>query len=206
MLATNCKVILPDWVFILVQLIIYIPLAWVRRIKNFGFTALIADVFILIGLGYILIFDLVQLSNGPQNVPYINLESFSLFVGTAVFSFEGICLMLPIVQSMEHPERFQSVLTKCITCVSIIFITIGALGYLALGDQVEVNIFFNLPISPLTNGVQFVYIIAIILSFPLTIYPAIRITEDGKLITDDSHIWCFHRQKFEPSQMGKESI
>lgn len=180
MIMTKCRWILPDWVFILLQLMIYIPLAWVRRIKNFGLTALIADVFILVGLGYIFFYDIVELSvSGPKEVPWINLQSFSLFVGTATFSFEGICLMLPIVQSMEHPERFGKVLSACIFSILAIFISIGSLGYLALGNEVQTNVFFNLPKNPLTNGIQFFYITAIMLSFPLTVYPAIRITEQA---------------------------
>lgn len=115
-------------------------MAWVRRIKNFGFTALIADVFILIGLSYILVFDFVTLGKtGMQTVPLINLQSFSLFVGTAMFAFEGICLMLPIVHSMDEPEKFKDVLTNCIIVVSVIFITIGSLGYISLG----IFIFFS---------------------------------------------------------------
>jgi solute carrier family 36 (proton-coupled amino acid transporter) len=54
-------------------------------------TALIADVFILIGLGYIFTYDLVLIGNeGVKDVPWINLQSFPLFIGTAMFAFEGI--------------------------------------------------------------------------------------------------------------------
>ena len=91
MIVSDCKIILPDWVFICIQVLVYIPLAWVRKIKNFGITSLIADVFILAGLGYIFVYDLVLIGEtGVQNVPWINLESFPLFVGTAMFAFEGI--------------------------------------------------------------------------------------------------------------------
>jgi solute carrier family 36 (proton-coupled amino acid transporter) len=135
MLATGCSWDPPEWAFIFFQILVYIPLAWVRRIKNFGFTALIADVFILIGLCYILSFDVITIAHGGlQPVPYINLKSFSLFIGTAMFSFEGICLMLPIVQSMEKPEKFSGVLTKCIATVAVTFIVIGSLGYISLGS------------------------------------------------------------------------
>jgi proton-coupled amino acid transporter len=82
---------LPDWIFILVQLLLYVPLAWVRKIKNFGITSLIADVFILAGLGYIFCYDLFQIgSYGAYEVPWVNLQSFPLFIGTAMFAFEGI--------------------------------------------------------------------------------------------------------------------
>jgi proton-coupled amino acid transporter len=97
MIATNCQVILPFWAFLVLQLFIYIPLAWVRKLKHFGFTALVGDLFIILGLAYIFFYGIVQISHsGIQIVPLINLESFSLFIGTAMFAFEGICLMLPI--------------------------------------------------------------------------------------------------------------
>lgn len=184
MILSSCRIVLPDWVFILFQILVYIPLAWVRRIKNFGLTALIADAFILLGLGYIFSYDIFSLSqNGPKDIiPWINLQSFPLFIGTAMFSFEGISLMLPIVQSMEHPERFSRVLTACLSTVAAIFLTIGSLSYLSLGTNVETVIFLNLPKSTTTTSVQLLYVIAILLSFPLTIYPAIRITEQGRLI------------------------
>jgi proton-coupled amino acid transporter len=90
MIVSDCQWVLPDWVFIIIQTVIYIPLAWVRRIKNFGVTSLVADVFILMGLLYIFVFDLQHIGTyGPQQVAWFNLESFSLFVGTAMFSFKA---------------------------------------------------------------------------------------------------------------------
>ncbi|KAJ3325387.1 neutral amino acid transporter [Boothiomyces sp. JEL0866] len=180
MITSNCKLILPDWFFILLQLLLYIPLAWVRRIKNFGITSLIADVFILLGLGYIFVYDLILIGErGVQNVPWVNLQSFPLFIGTAMFAFEGICLMLPIAESMKQPERFNHVLTYGMMVIGGVFLTIGTLGYLALGDEVETIVFLNLPKSPVVSGIQFLYAIAIMLSFPLCVYPAIRITEQA---------------------------
>ncbi|KAI8923811.1 transmembrane amino acid transporter protein-domain-containing protein [Entophlyctis helioformis] len=178
MIVSGCHWILPDWFFILLQLVLYIPLAWVRRIKNFGITSLIADVFILLGLGYIFVYDLTVIGEtGIKQVSLINLESFSLFIGTAMFAFEGICLMLPIAESMKRPQNFGSVLTWCILTIGVIFVTIGGLGFMAFGSEVETVVFLNLPKTPAVTGIQFFYAVAIMFSFPLVIYPAIRITE-----------------------------
>ncbi|KAJ2994373.1 neutral amino acid transporter [Globomyces sp. JEL0801] len=183
MIASNCELILPDWFFILIQLLLYIPLAWVRKIKHFGITSLIADVFILVGLGYIFSFDVVKLAQeGFQPVPAFNPTQFPLFIGTAMFAFEGICLILPIADSMKQPERFSRVVNVGMFVIGGIFVTVGALSYLALGQKVETIVFLNLPKSPVVTGIQFFYAIAIMLSFPLTLYPAIKITETGNLI------------------------
>ena len=188
---------------------LYFPLSWVRRIQYFSLTSLIADAFILLGLGYIFYYDIVKiLTSGPavdwvswvfshkiqlQMQVYINTESFPIFIGTALFSFEGICLILPIAESMKKPEKFGQVLSVTILVCGALFCAVGMfgichippvlphictpLGYLALGSQVSTIVFLDLPGSPTVALVQFGYVLAIMLSFPLTLYPAIRITE-----------------------------
>ncbi|KAJ3376660.1 neutral amino acid transporter, partial [Lobulomyces angularis] len=88
---SSCNLILPDWVFVLFQVGLYIPLSWVRNIKHFSITSLIGDVFILMGLTYILYYDIYTLGkqNGPaKNLIYFNTEAFPLFIGSAMFAFE----------------------------------------------------------------------------------------------------------------------
>lgn len=76
-----------------------------RKIKHFSITSLVADAFILLGLGYIFYYDFLLLTTvGPaRDWVFLNTESFPIFVGTALFSFEGICLILPIADSMKNP-------------------------------------------------------------------------------------------------------
>jgi proton-coupled amino acid transporter len=181
LLASGCKWDFPFWFFIAVQVLIYVPLSWVRKIKSFSITSLIADVFILFGLIYILSFDIFKISaHGiAKDLLWINYESFPLLIGTAMFAFEGICLILPIAQSMKKPEQFTSVITWCVFTIGTVFIIIGSMGYMALGNDVSTVIFLDLPQGPFPNGLQFFYVVAIILSFPLCVYPAIRITEVG---------------------------
>jgi len=81
---------IPDWALVVAQILIYIPLSWIRKIQNFSFTSLIADVIILIGLVYILCADLIIVSSeGPSNtVKYFNRDDFPLFLGTAIYAYE----------------------------------------------------------------------------------------------------------------------
>lgn len=89
--------------------------------------------------------------------------------------------MLPIAESMKEPVKFNRVVNYGMLIIGILFISIGALGYLALGDSVETIVFLNLPKTPAVTALQFFYAISIMLSFPLCVYPAIRITEQGFL-------------------------
>ncbi|KAJ3210417.1 neutral amino acid transporter, partial [Clydaea vesicula] len=178
---SNCRLILPDWVFVLLQVSLYIPLSWVRNIKHFSITSLIGDVFILMGLAYILyydIFTLVKQGGAAKNLVYFNQESFPLFIGSAMFAFEGICLMLPIGDSMKEPEKFPKVLSSSMLSVSVTFILVGSLGYITFGSNTDTIVFLNVESSQLLTSLELLYVAAIMLTFPLCVYPAVRITEN----------------------------
>jgi len=183
MMVTNCHVQLELWTLILIQVAIYVPLSWVRQIKKFGTLALVADVFILMGLVYIVYYSIDRLitighAPGESEFRWFNPTDFPLFVGTSIFAFEGIGLMLPIARSMKHPEKFPSILTLTMILMAGCFVGIGALCYYTFGRKVETVVFLNMPAhNPIVEGLQFLYALAIMFSFPLCVYPPIRITE-----------------------------
>jgi solute carrier family 36 (proton-coupled amino acid transporter) len=94
MAVTNCAQVIPILYLILVQLVIFLPLALVRNLAKLSTTALIADAFILVGLIYIGTNEVVTIAQrGMADVQLFNSKDFPLLIGTAVFSFEGIGLV-----------------------------------------------------------------------------------------------------------------
>lgn len=55
------------------------------------------------------------------------------FYGTAVYSFEGIGLVLPIQNAMAEPERFPRVLAICMLSILVLFLFIGEVPTIAFG-------------------------------------------------------------------------
>lgn len=107
-----------------------------------------------------------------------NREEFSLFVGVTILAFEGIGLTIPIQESMIRPNDFPKVLFMVIITISTIFSFIGSLGYLTFGQDIETIIMLNLPQnSPAVIMIQLLYAIAILLSMPIQIFPAVRLIE-----------------------------
>jgi proton-coupled amino acid transporter len=168
---------------IAIQVIVLIPLAFIRNISKLGPAALLADVFILIGVTYIYWFDISTLvADGVHpTVQLFNPNSFTLTVGSAIFTFEGIGLILPIQSSMREPEKFSKLLYIVMVIITIIFTSVGLLCYATFGDNTRVEIISNFPQdSKLVNAVQFLYSIAVLVGTPVQLFPAIRILE-GKL-------------------------
>ncbi|KAI9312428.1 transmembrane amino acid transporter protein-domain-containing protein [Dichotomocladium elegans] len=177
----NCGSPIESKYFIWMVLSIIIPLTWVRKIARLSWCAIIADVFILFGLLSILYFSTSQImQSGPgPDIQLINTKDFALMIGTAVFSFEGIGMVIPIVEGMEHPEKFPLVMNIGMCIVAAIFILIGAIGYLAFGANTFASIVANLPRVPLSTAVQILYSCAMVLTCPFMLYPALSIVEDG---------------------------
>lgn len=179
--VTHCRTLIPTVWFILAQAVIFLPLSLVRRIAKLSSTALIADVFILFGIVYLFQYEIRHVANeGLADVVMFNPRTFPLFIGTAVFTFEGIGLIIPITESMKEPERFPPALSGVMFGVMILFATSGALSYMAFGSAVQTVVITNLPqTSKFVQALQFLYSVAILLSTPLQLFPAVTILERG---------------------------
>ncbi|KAI9505422.1 transmembrane amino acid transporter protein-domain-containing protein [Coemansia spiralis] len=177
---TGCQYNFSPTFWVLAQLLAYIPLSWVRKIKQFAPFALAANIFIMLGLGYVLFYDVFSISaHGIADIVQYNPLRFPLLVGTAVFAYEGVTLVIPILDSMTHQEQFSKVLTIALGLCIVIFVGVGTLSYMAFGESVETVILLNLPKGPPTILVQLFYSLAIMLSVPLQLFPAVRILESG---------------------------
>lgn len=177
--VSNCQTFIAIKFLILIQLVIFMPLSLIRDISKLAFTALIADVFILLGLIYLYGYSINHiLGQGVADIKAFNPMSWTLFVGTAIFTFEGIGLIIPIQESMKRPQKFPLVLGITMVIVTTIFLSMGVLGYATFGSATETVVILNLPQDKFVNGIQFLYAIAILLSTPLQLFPAIRILEN----------------------------
>jgi amino acid permease len=151
-----------------------------RDIQKLSGTALIADLFILVGLIYIFTIEFRTLAaNGIADVRFFNPDRFPLLIGTAVFAFEGIGLIIPITESMKEPQKFPKVLSGVMVFVMALFAGSGVLAYSTYGSDIQTVVLVNLPASKFVTAVQFLYAVAISLSTPLQLFPAVRIMENG---------------------------
>ena len=180
--VSRCRSFIDIKLMVLMQLIIFLPLSLIRDISKLGITALIADAFIFLGLIYLGYFDISTLveNHGVSDIVNFNPQTWTLFIGTAIFTFEGVGLIIPIQESMKQPSKFPPVLAGVMILITVIFISIGALSYAAFGSSTRTVVLLNLPQdNKFVNAVQLLYSLAILLSTPLQLFPAIRIMENA---------------------------
>lgn len=53
--------------------------------------------------------------------------------------------ILPIENKMKKPRHFNMVMYAAMTVVTLIYVVIATLGYLAFGDNIRESITLNLP-------------------------------------------------------------
>jgi proton-coupled amino acid transporter len=195
--ASGCTSFIPVQYLILMQLIIFLPMALIRNLAKLSTTALVADVFILAGLVYIFGSEFgIIAERGIAKVELFNPKDFPLLIGTAVFSFEGIGLVIPITDSMREPHKFPMVLSAVMIFLLVLFGGAGALSYLTFGSDINTVVLKNLDSSSrLTQAVQFLYSLAILLSVPLQLFPAVRIMENGLFTRSGKMDWNVKWQK-----------
>ncbi|KAJ2688834.1 hypothetical protein GGH99_002950 [Coemansia sp. RSA 1285] len=176
---SGCRMRLSTEFWVLIQMVVFVPLALIRQIRYFAPVALAANVLIISSLAYLLGFDLWSISaNGPAAIVNYNPARFPLLVGTAVYSFEGVTLVIPILDSLKEKRSFGKVLTLAITLCLGLFLCVGSLSYMTFGESVEAVVLLNLPNhSSWTIVVQVLYSVAILFSMPLQLFPAVKIVE-----------------------------
>ncbi|KAI9497885.1 transmembrane amino acid transporter protein-domain-containing protein [Zychaea mexicana] len=167
------------WIWIAVAFVI--PICWVRKLARLSWCAIIADVFILFGIICCLYYtgSHIQENGVGPNIASVNQRDFGLMIGTAVFSFEGIGMVVSIIESMKKPEKFPMVLNIGMLIITTIFILIGAIGYIAYGENIEASIVANFRTEALSVTVQLLYSIAMILTSPFMLWPPLTIIERG---------------------------
>ena len=178
--VSKCRTWIDIKFMVLMQLVIFLPLSLIRDISKLGLTAIIADVFIALGLLYLGYFDIHTMAKyGVADIINFNSRDWTLFIGTAIFTFEGVGLIIPIQESMKDPSKFPPVLAGVMIFITVLFIGMGAMSYAAFGSATKTVVLLNLPQdSKFVNAIQLLYSMAILLSTPLQLFPAIRIIEN----------------------------
>ncbi|GFY37042.1 hypothetical protein TNIN_60311 [Trichonephila inaurata madagascariensis] len=121
-----------------------------------------------------LLMMLMYFFNGPFSdnfIPYITpFTKWPLFFGTALFSFEGIGVVLPLENEMKKKRSFKTIVNSGMTVVVCLYLLIGICGYLKYGMNVRPSITFNLPVGCFSEVIRLLFALAIFLSYPLQIF------------------------------------
>lgn len=160
-----------------IMAILAIPMCALCSIRNLDHLApfsAIANVFTAVSVAIIFSYLVPNLQNPIENPKDFskaqNFEKFALFFGTAIFSFEGISVVLPLENNAENPDDFPTILNVGMVLVTLLYISMGTLGYLTFGPAICGSVTLNLPEEALYASVKILYSSVIFVSFAVQFY------------------------------------
>nr|XP_033782720.1 proton-coupled amino acid transporter 1-like isoform X2 [Geotrypetes seraphini] len=152
-----------------------ILLVFIHNLKYLAIFSLLANIAMLVSVIMIYQYILKDIPN-PSTLPYVtDGRSYTLFFGTAIFAAEGIGTILPLENKMQYPQQFRPVLYVGMILVTVLYISMGTLGYLRFGDAIRPSITLSLPSCWLYQSVKLLYSFAIFITYALQFYVAAEI-------------------------------
>lgn len=170
------------WLIGVFLFIVTAPLCFVRRIEKFAFTYVIADFLILITAITILIYAGIHISEKKvwgEGVEMLNTSTWLTMIGSAIYSFEGIGVVIPILEVTANPKQFPKLLLAVMLTNVILFTGFGEFCLFVYGSELEGKplITMNLPDGPIIWTLKAVFSINVIISISLCAFPANNIIE-----------------------------
>jgi len=140
-----------DWdprIYMVIATLPLIFLNWIRDLRWLTPFSFLGNFLLAFTIVVVLVYVFQDLPPITDYSVFGSWKGLPLFFGTALFTYEGISLVLPIHKDMKTPQYFTGFCG--LMNVGMIFITIGYvsiafLGYWRYGDDIKPSIILNLP-------------------------------------------------------------
>ena len=158
------------------------PLCLVRRIEKFAFTYIFADILIFITAIMITVFAGIHLADNKkwgEGVELINPSTWLTMIGSSIYAFEGIGVVIPIIEVTENPKQFPKILLYVMLTNMILYTSFGEFNLFVYGNELNGKplITMNLEKGWVVWLIKILFSINVIISISLFAFPANTIIE-----------------------------
>ncbi|CAK8988168.1 unnamed protein product [Durusdinium trenchii] len=159
---------------LMLQLLVVIPMSWIRKLQYFQVSNIIANTTVLLALVFLLGYSFSGLvAHGPGVGVEATGPNWMIFAGTVVFSFECINFVIPMYDAHEKKDTFAPILVITLLGVCALFIIFGGVNYAYYGENTHPVITSNLPEgSQVGRVIPFAFALASLFNVPLFLFPA----------------------------------
>eukprot|EP00656_Telonema_subtile_P025757 TRINITY_DN2779_c0_g1_i3.p1 TRINITY_DN2779_c0_g1~~TRINITY_DN2779_c0_g1_i3.p1 ORF type:complete len:331 (-),score=111.06 TRINITY_DN2779_c0_g1_i3:216-1208(-) len=167
-----------------------LPMVLLRHLKYLTNSSLMANIMNCSAFAVVYVFSGQSLmdSGVPEDLEVLRGAGFLHFVGIAVYCYEGIGLVLPLEASMEDRSEFGWVLRSSMIAVTVLFLSFGASGYIAYGEETNSLITDNLPTGLVSQSLRVVLAVGLFFTYPIMMFPVSQILDDLCLdMSDPQH-------------------
>lgn len=124
----------------------------------------------------------------PEELPQLTLPKMPLAACAILYSYEGICLILPIESSMREPEHFGLVFWGTMTLIAGILAGFASINVIAFGNVTNGSITAFLldaykdepSITFWVMAANTAVTLSVLLTYPLQLFPALELIGSSK--------------------------
>ncbi|XP_045783865.1 proton-coupled amino acid transporter-like protein CG1139 [Maniola jurtina] len=152
------------------------------------FSAL-ANVLTFVGLGIVVYYLLAGKKPEARDEPldlWGSAETFPLFFGTTLFALTAVGVVIALENNMKTPKAFGApcgVLNSGMAIIVLLYVTVGAIGYVFCVSQCSDSITLDLPKDdPLATSVIIMFAVAIFISYCLHCYVPVEVLWKGYIL------------------------
>ena len=168
----------------LVVFVIIMPLcgmlAMIRWIKDLTIVAVFGTIVYIVGVIGVTFFyglPIVFKPNAPDFTEPVIWSSLPLFIGTALYSIEGINGVLPIETAMERPNKAPTAMLIA-TMGYVSLVAVFSIVAYAAGFGVFDIVTRAFPRGVLRGIIEWALVVSLILTYPLQLFPATETLEE----------------------------
>ncbi|PIK51953.1 putative proton-coupled amino acid transporter 1 isoform X3 [Apostichopus japonicus] len=158
-------------------LMLFVPVMLICFIKNLDELAplsILAIALTIVGIFIIYGFFIVKLIHkDPRTYVLVQTNlttNYPYFFGSAIYAFEGIGVILPLEIKMKSPDDFTFVLILGMVLVTMLYTSMGFLGYFTFGNAVAETITLALPDGLFYEVVKLMFVAAIFVTYAVQFY------------------------------------
>ncbi len=169
-------------------LILLGQIKWLSELVIFSFIAALIYLFGVMGSSFV--YSILNF-NPPSDVFDMKYSGLIQYIGTATYTLEGICLVLPCERSMADPTKATNVACYSLLSYSFLTATFAAVAYASgLGQDGCNSVTECFSGHGYADVVKILLSVALVLSHPITLYPATEIFEAKLIALLPSSIGC----------------
>ncbi|XP_023937504.2 proton-coupled amino acid transporter-like protein CG1139 [Bicyclus anynana] len=194
-IADNIKKVVDPYYVMAVEihmLIILGPLIGFNLIPSLKMLApfsALANALTFVGLGIVVYYLLAgkkpEAAEDPLDL-WGSADTFPLFFGTVLFALTAVGVVIALENNMKTPKAFGSpcgVLNSGMTIIVVLYVTVGAIGYVFCVSKCSDSITLDLPKDdPLATSVIIMFAVAIFISYCLHCYVPVEVLWKGYLL------------------------
>lgn len=150
----------------------------IHTLKFLAPVSIISSILIFYGYAVCAVMSALDLPKISERKLVAPVEQWPLFVGTVIFAFEGIALVIPLRNEMKKPYTFDKYFGPLNVGMSICMVmlnSLGFMGYFKYGEDVKDSVTFNLPDTWVGDSAQATFALGILFTYPLQFYVVVKI-------------------------------